>query len=144
MFAAAFLCLAGGLRAQAAEPPQAVSGVVTDDKRNPLSGAELTLERDSSSAAARSLTRSAADGSFVFDGVPSGPLYMKVRRLGFRPFATKLRADTMAQGAELDDVTRPSDIDGIEIYSSWAGVPPQFADRGGRNCGAILVWTRIR
>ncbi|MEO8578190.1 MAG: carboxypeptidase-like regulatory domain-containing protein [Gemmatimonadales bacterium] len=49
-----------------------------------------------------------------------------------------------AQGAELDDVTRPSDIDGIEIYSSWSGVPPQYADRGGRTCGAILVWTRIR
>ena len=239
MCAASALCFAGGVSAQTAEPPQAVSGVVTDDKRNPLAGAELTLGRDSSTTASRSLTRSAADGSFVFGGVPGGPLYMKVRRLGFRPIVIQLRADTIsgkktvrvvlqsapvelasvevearstpamkefderrrkrgtgrfidraeilrqrpaftsdmlysypgmsvrpgrlgnsvrvrgckpsvwidgvqAQGAELDDVTRPSDIDGIEIYSSWSGVPPQFADRGGRNCGAILVWTRIR
>lgn len=49
-----------------------------------------------------------------------------------------------AHAAELDDVTRPSDVDGIEIYNSWAGIPPQFSDKTGKNCGAILVWTRIR
>lgn len=230
---------AGGISAQTPDPPQAVSGVVTDDKYAAVAGAELTLGRDSSSAAATSPRRSAADGSFVFEAVPGGPLYLKVRRLGFRPFSIQLRADTIsgkkvvrvvlqaapvelasvdveaqstpamkdfnerrrkrgtgrfidraeimrqrpaftsdmlfsypgmsmrpgrignsvrvrgckpavwidgvqAQGAELDEVTRPSDIDGIEIYSSWSGVPPQFADRGGRTCGAILVWTRIR
>lgn len=49
-----------------------------------------------------------------------------------------------AVGAELDDVTRPGDIDGIEVYSSWSGIPPQFNDRQGGNCGAIIVWTRIQ
>ncbi|HXG73044.1 MAG TPA: carboxypeptidase-like regulatory domain-containing protein [Gemmatimonadaceae bacterium] len=51
---------------------------------------------------------------------------------------------TQALDAELDDVTRPADIEGIEAYRSWAGVPPQFSDRSGKSCGAILVWTRIR
>lgn len=49
-----------------------------------------------------------------------------------------------AVGAELDDVTKPGDIDGMEIYSSWAAIPPQFNDRQGGNCGAIIVWTRIQ
>jgi hypothetical protein len=49
-----------------------------------------------------------------------------------------------AYGAELDEVVRPMDVEAMEIDSSWSAVPPQFGDRGGRNCGAILVWTRIR
>ena len=48
-----------------------------------------------------------------------------------------------AVGAELDDVTRPGDIDGMEVYSSWAAIPPQFNDRQGGRCGAIIIWTRI-
>jgi len=44
---------------------------------------------------------------------------------------------------ELDEVMTPEEIAGLEIYSSSAGVPPQFMDRGGRSCGAIVVWTRI-
>jgi hypothetical protein len=204
-----------------------------------MEGVEVMLVRDSASTVAKAVAKSRADGSIIFDNLPGGPVYMRVRRLGYRLVVVQIRPDTLsgkrafrvvlqaaavelesvevearstqamrdfderrrkrgtgrfidraeilrqrpsftsdmlysypgmsvrpgrignsvrvrgckpsvwidgvqAQGAELDDVTRPSDIDGIEIYSSWAGVPPQFADRGGRNCGAILVWTRIR
>ena len=49
-----------------------------------------------------------------------------------------------AVGAELDDVTRPGDIDGIEIYTSRSAIPPQFSGRHGNLCGAIIVWTRIQ
>lgn len=45
--------------------------------------------------------------------------------------------------AELDEVTTAEEIAGIEIYSSSAVVPPEFMDRQGRGCGAIVVWTRI-
>lgn len=45
--------------------------------------------------------------------------------------------------AELDELATPEEIAGIEIYSSSSGVPPEFMDRGGRGCGAIVVWTRI-
>ena len=45
-------------------------------------------------------------------------------------------------GAELDEVSRPSDVAGLEVYPSWAGLPPQYQDRGARMCGVILVWTR--
>ena len=240
MFAAAAACCAGAVGAQTqAASTHTISGIVTDAAGNPLEGVEVMMVRDSSSTVATLHARSARDGSFTFEGLPAGPLYMRVRRLGFRLVVVQIRPDTLsgrrpfrvllqaapvelasveveaqstpamkdfderrrkrgtgrfidraeilkqrptftsdlllrfpgmlvrpgrignnvrvrgcrpsvwldgvqAQGAELDDVTRPSDIEGIEVYSSWSGVPPQFADRGGRNCGAILVWTRIR
>lgn len=47
-----------------------------------------------------------------------------------------------AQGAELDDVARPTDVAGLEVYPSSAGLPPQYQDRNNRMCGAIVVWTK--
>ena len=47
-----------------------------------------------------------------------------------------------APGAELDEVARPMDVAGIEVYPSYAGLPAQYQDRNNRMCGAILVWTR--
>jgi hypothetical protein len=44
--------------------------------------------------------------------------------------------------AEVDDVARPSEIDGIEIYPSWAGTPPQYMDRETHACGTVVIWTR--
>ena len=46
------------------------------------------------------------------------------------------------QDAEIDEVARPSEIDGIEIYTSWAGTPPQYMDRENRACGTVVLWTR--
>ncbi len=45
-------------------------------------------------------------------------------------------------GAELDEVVRPGDIAGLEIYSSNAGIPPEFMDRNNGACGIIVVWTK--
>jgi hypothetical protein len=45
-------------------------------------------------------------------------------------------------GAELDDVGNPFDIAGMEVYLSWAGLPPQYQDRENPGCGAIILWTR--
>lgn len=47
-----------------------------------------------------------------------------------------------APGAELDEVARPSDIAGLEVYPSNAGLPAGYQDRNNRMCGAIIVWTR--
>lgn len=46
------------------------------------------------------------------------------------------------RGAQIDDVVFPSDVAGVEVYRSQAGLPPQFMEMNG--CGAIVVWTRIR
>jgi hypothetical protein len=47
-----------------------------------------------------------------------------------------------APGAELDDVARPGDIAGMEVYPSNAGLPAEYQDRNNRMCGAIMVWTK--
>lgn len=72
---------------------------------------------------------------------PSSGIGNVVRLRGCRPVIFMDGVQTLA---ELDEMARPSDIEGIEIYGSWAGVPPQYVDRSGRSCGAILVWTRRR
>ncbi|HEX5724891.1 MAG TPA: carboxypeptidase regulatory-like domain-containing protein [Longimicrobiaceae bacterium] len=46
-------------------------------------------------------------------------------------------------GESVDDVVRPGDLEGIEVYSG-AGYPLEFG-RGDRGtCGAILIWTRMQ
>jgi Carboxypeptidase regulatory-like domain/TonB-dependent Receptor Plug Domain len=50
--------------------------------------------------------------------------------------------DQRVPGAELDEVVSPSDIAAMEVYSSAAGVPAQYVERGNRLCGLILVWTK--
>ncbi len=49
---------------------------------------------------------------------------------------------TRALGAELDELARPSDLAGVEVYPSWAGLPAQYQDRENRMCGIIVLWTR--
>ena len=62
-----------------------------------------------------------------------------VRLRGCRP---NLFLDGMrAQGAEVDELVSVGDIGAMEVYSSMAGVPPQYVDRTNP-CGAILFWTR--
>lgn len=45
-------------------------------------------------------------------------------------------------GMSLDDLVRPQDLEGIEIYSA-ASLPPSFVRQRAPSCGAILFWTRI-
>lgn len=47
-----------------------------------------------------------------------------------------------AQYANIDEVIAPSEIAGIEIYPSWAGVPARYMDRENRACGSVLIWSR--
>jgi hypothetical protein len=47
-----------------------------------------------------------------------------------------------ATNAEVDDLSRPSDLEGMEVYPSWAGLPAQYQDRDNRMCGVIVLWTR--
>ena len=47
-------------------------------------------------------------------------------------------------GAELDDVANANDIAAMEVYMSWAGLPPQYQDRENPGCGAVIIWTRDR
>jgi hypothetical protein len=47
-----------------------------------------------------------------------------------------------ADNAEIDELISPSEIAGLEVYPSFAGVPAQYMDKENRACGVILVWSR--
>lgn len=49
---------------------------------------------------------------------------------------------TPSFGMVIDDLVRPTDIEGIEIYRSVAEAPPQYQGLNA-GCSAILVWTRV-
>jgi hypothetical protein len=78
--------------------------------------------------------------------VPGASLYASDRsgnRVMLRDCKPMVWLDGMrAPGAELDEVVRPTDVAGLEVYPSYAGLPPQYQDRNNRMCGAIMVWTK--
>jgi outer membrane receptor for monomeric catechols len=48
-----------------------------------------------------------------------------------------------AAGFTVDEMP-PGDVEGIELYSGSAGLPPEFNRlRGTPNCGTVVIWTRI-
>ena len=46
-------------------------------------------------------------------------------------------------GAQLDDLVSGGSVAAMEVYSSLAGVPPQYMDRSA-TCGTVLVWLKSR
>lgn len=43
--------------------------------------------------------------------------------------------------AELDEMVNMHDVEAVEVYASFAGIPPQYVDRA-TNCGAVVVWMK--
>jgi len=43
--------------------------------------------------------------------------------------------------AELDETINMHDVGAVEVYNSYAGIPPQYVDRA-TNCGAVVVWSK--
>ena len=49
----------------------------------------------------------------------------------------------VTNGFNIDDVP-PVDVEGVELYSGPAGLPPQFNQLYGTTaCGTVVIWTRI-
>ena len=44
---------------------------------------------------------------------------------------------------DLDVMVNPDEVQGMEIYTSVLGIPPEFLTGLG-NCGAVVVWTQPR
>jgi hypothetical protein len=84
--------------------------------------------------------------SELFRSIPGArlsPVAGGGNKLLLRGCKPKIWLDGMlAQYAEIDDVIAPSEIAGIEIYPSMAGVPGQYLDRENRACGSVLIWSR--
>ncbi len=47
-------------------------------------------------------------------------------------------------GAEVDEVVNAPDIAGIELYTSWAGLPAEYKDQETQACGVIVLWSKSR
>jgi hypothetical protein len=69
-------------------------------------------------------------------------------------FSTRVRAGctpavfldgtkVLMTGITVDDLVRPAEIEGIEIYRSMSEAPPEYQGLAS-GCSAILIWTRIR
>lgn len=68
-----------------------------------------------------------------------GRIGSRVRVRGCRPL---LWIDGVrVPGAELDEVVSMADVEAVEVYNSFAGIPAQYVDRN-TNCGAIVVWMK--
>jgi hypothetical protein len=95
----------------------------------------------------------------IFYGVPG----VKVSLSGYSSVVTIMRsggmADNMVDGCSptyfvdgiristddgmfsIDNIIRPQDIVGMELYRSLAEAPPQY-QQSGSGCGLILIWTK--
>jgi hypothetical protein len=86
--------------------------------------------------------------SEVFRSVPGATLQASERignRVLLRGCKPMVWLDGMrAVGADVDELARPSDLAGMEVYPSWAGLPIQYQDRDNKMCGVIVLWTRTQ
>ncbi len=84
--------------------------------------------------------------SEVFRSVPGATLEASERtgnRVLLRGCKPTIWVDGVrAVGADVDEVARPSDLAGMEVYPSWAGLPIQYQDRDNRMCGVVVLWSR--
>jgi hypothetical protein len=84
--------------------------------------------------------------SELFRAIPGARLQASRRTgniLELRNCTPRIWIDAVrAENAEIDELIGPSEIAGMEIYPSFAGVPAQYMDRESRACGVVLVWTR--
>lgn len=84
--------------------------------------------------------------SEVFRSVPGATLEASERtgnRVLLRGCRPMIWVDGVrAMGADVDEVARPSDLAGMEVYPSWAGLPIEYQDRDNRMCGVVVLWTR--
>ena len=63
----------------------------------------------------------------LIDGFPPPPTNTTITGLGY-----------------LNRVMHLDEIGGVELYTNPATIPPQFAIRGNRACGAMVFWTRAK
>ena len=47
------------------------------------------------------------------------------------------------KGVDLNELPRPDEIHGIEVFAGGASIPLQYGGSGGKKwCGLIAIWTR--
>jgi hypothetical protein len=72
---------------------------------------------------------------------PNGRGYSILGRGGCAP-SVFIDGLPVQEGArDIDDLVRPSDVAGVEVYSGGGTVPAQFAAQAN-GCGTVLIWTK--
>ncbi|AHG90456.1 TonB-dependent receptor plug [Gemmatirosa kalamazoonensis] len=47
------------------------------------------------------------------------------------------------QGADdLDNIVRPTEVSGVEVYNNASSAPAQYGGSAGGDCGVVLIWTK--
>lgn len=75
--------------------------------------------------------------------LPASRIGYAVRGRGNCVPAVVLDGMPISEGAdELDQLVRPQDVLGIEVYTGIGTVPSQYGGLMANGCGAVLVWTK--
>jgi outer membrane cobalamin receptor len=75
--------------------------------------------------------------------VPNGGLgYTVLGRGGCMPDLFIDGTRVLDGTAQIDQMVQPTEVGGIEVYTSGAGAPPQLQGAGGSACGVVAIWTK--
>ncbi|MFV1988585.1 MAG: carboxypeptidase regulatory-like domain-containing protein [Gemmatimonadota bacterium] len=64
-------------------------------------------------------------------------------RIGASIYVNNVRQRMATGGVAMgiDDLVKPGDVAGIEVYSGSGDLPGEFSDVNAQRCGAIVIWT---
>ncbi len=83
--------------------------------------------------------------TFVGVGFKNDAIAMNTRAGIARDCPFRFYVDGVPKAAPVNidhDLPSSKDLAGIEVFTSIATVPPQYAMAGGGSCGVILLWTK--
>ncbi|MDQ6689185.1 MAG: TonB-dependent receptor [Gemmatimonadota bacterium] len=115
---AGFLCLALPFSSAIAQQTGTVSGRVTDDLGNPLSGVQVYI------ASLGKGTQTRANGDYALGGVPGGTYVIQARLIGFRPQTASVSLSAGSRASQNFVVTRdPLELSGVVVTGNLAPRP---------------------
>lgn len=75
--------------------------------------------------------------SFFVDGALYHLSLPMTRRMALRP-----EDSNGVAFRDISGIVQPTEIKGIEVYTTSGGIPPQFDYTSSTGCGSIVIWTR--
>jgi hypothetical protein len=119
-----------------------VSGVVTDESKEPIESVELVLTRQGEN---RRIFHTANDGKFSFDGVPSGSISLTARRLGYRAHTLLLEVTGATPLNPLSLVLQvvPGDVAPVFVEGNDSRLDPFYMHKRQNNFGHFIERTEI-
>jgi hypothetical protein len=109
-------------------PPHKVEGIVIDSARVPIPDVEVAVI---AANVVRSLATTRADGRFALGEFPTGPLSLRVRRLGFRERVVDVQVGPGAQSAPIEIMltVAPTQLAEVAVEGDATGRLREFFQR---------------